>query len=320
MSRLLLQSTQFAIGAWLLLAATTVGAAITEEFDVSSGGQLIVDADSAKLIVKGVGGDQVKVNVSRKDDDAEAIHDDYLVEFSQQGDDVSISVKKRRSLGSWFFSRSLVIAVDIPGEFNIDLQTSGGSVQVSQLVGDMKARTSGGTLSFEEVDGPIYGRTSGGSIKVDATGADVDLKTSGGSIRAGNVGGKVEAKTSGGSITIERAGGIISARTSGGPITVGEAHASVQAKTSGGSIQVGMAAQPGADSRLSTSGGSVTVRLDPGLSLAIDAKTSGGRVNSELPVTVQGTFSKSQMVGDLNDGGPLLELRSSGGSINIRTL
>lgn len=311
---------------WLLAAAIGLcGSAaadpIQESFTVSNGGKLTVDADSSRLDVRGSDTDQLQITISRRKDSGGDIEDDYIVEFSQEGNSVHLDVKRRNKFTNWFSSgRSLVINVSLPSEFDVDLQTSGGSVDVQNLAGVITTRTSGGSLRFENVDGPIHGRTSGGSIHLDGTSSTADLKTSGGGIRIGQVDGEVLARTSGGSISIERAGGTVSAHTSGGKIEVAEVHGAVDAKTSGGSIKVSISGPLTADSTLTTSGGSVTVLVDPTIAMAVDAKTSGGRVNTDLPVTIQGSTSKNRLEGDINGGGHLLRLRSSGGSVNLRTL
>ena len=304
----------------LLSAAGTSMASIDESFEVSAGGSFILTAQSARVDVRGSSDDQVRIHISRNDDDDEAIHDDFLIEFSQTGDDVTLEVKRRQNFAWFNNTRSIRIDVELPGRFDVDLTTSGGSIELRDLIGEIEARTSGGRLLFQNVDGPIQARTSGGSIHLDGTSADADLKTSGGSIRVGVVGGTLSARTSGGSIVVEQTGGPVVAKTSGGRIEIGTAHGSVEAKTSGGGIEVGIASQPEADSSLSTSGGSVTVRLDPTLALALDARSSGGKVFSELSIAVSGEVSKRRLTGAINGGGPLLRLRTSGGSVHLVTL
>lgn len=305
---------------FLLSAAGPSKAAIDESFDVSAGGSFTLTAQSARVDVRGSADDQVHIHISRNDDDAEAIHDDFLIEFSQTGDQVTLVAERRRNFPWFSNTRSILINVELPDRFDVDLTTSGGTIELRDLIGEIEARTSGGRLLFENVDGPIQARTSGGSIHLDGTSADADLKTSGGSIRVGVVGGTLNARTSGGSIIVEQTGGPIVAKTSGGRIEIGAAHGSVDAKTSGGGIEVGIASQPESDSSLSTSGGSVTVRLNPTLALALDARSSGGKVVSDLPVAVSGEVSKRRLTGAINGGGPLLRLRTSGGSVYLVTL
>ena len=53
------------------------------------------------------------------------------------------------------------------------------------------------------------------------------------------------------------------------------------------------------------------------MALDVDAHTSGGKVIFDLPITVHGSNSRNELRGELNGGGPLLKLRSSGGSIKL---
>ena len=93
----------------------------------------------------------------------------------------------------------------------------------------------------------------------------------------------------------------------------------IVATTSGGGIRAHLLGQPTSDSLLSSSGGSVTLYVDTSISADLDASSSGGSVTSDLPVRVSNfTSAKSKLNGELNDGGPVLKLRSSGGGIRIR--
>ncbi|MDO6695812.1 hypothetical protein Q4574_21125 [Aliiglaciecola sp. 3_MG-2023] len=79
-----------------------------------------------------------------------------------------------------------------------------------------------------------------------------------------------------------------------------------------------MTKQPNKDAELSTSGGSITAYLLDTLAIDIDASTSGGRVRSEFDV--DGRVKKQSIRGEINGGGPTLELHTSGGSVSIKKL
>ena len=85
-------------------------------------------------------------------------------------------------------------------------------------------------------------------------------------------------------------------------------------------MRASFAAGNGSGGSLSSSGGGITVSVDPAVSLDVDAHTSGGRVTVDLPITVRGLDDQRNTVrGELNGGGPLLKLRSSGGSVRINS-
>ena len=311
------------------LAALVVGAfgagaddeeGIVRTFSIEPSGELVVQAERAKVVVRG-GGDQVRVSLRRGDDDAAAIEDDYHIGFEQTSDGLVVTaMPQQRLLGSWG-EEQLAISVETPNGFSADVNTSGGSVRVAEIAGPLHVRTSGGSVRIENVPGAVQVRTSGGSIRHAGTSATVDANTSGGSIAIGNVQGAVLARTSGGRIAIERAGPV-TARTSGGSIAIGQAHGAVQAKTSGGSIEAMLAAQPQDDSELRTSGGSITVRFAPDIAVDVNASASGGRVRIGDGLALVGDHLErgepwKNVQASLNGGGPALRLRTSGGSIRL---
>ncbi len=147
---------------------------------------------------------------------------------------------------------------------------------------------------------------------------NLKLKTGGGSIYIEDLKGNVDAKTSGGSITLGDIDGDVEVKTSGGSIRVEEVAGNINAHTSGGSVRAKLSKQLTDDCKLTTSGGSVSVFLTPKMAVDIEASTSGGRVRSEFDV--DGTVKKTKIVGTINGGGPLLKLRTSGGSVSINEL
>ena len=286
---------------------------INRSFKVSEGGTLTMDVSRGSIEVDTWSKDMVKVKVIRRvrtsdEDRADRIFRKYEVDFSQSGNDVTIETDDRLRSGflSWFKGYNLQVRflITVPEKYNLKLRTSGGSISVRDIEGDVKTRTSGGSLKFSYVKGPVWGKTSGGSITLDGCSGDADVHTSGGSIRIGTVKGEVKARTSGGSIKVKEVMGTINAHTSGG------------------SVSAYISKQPEGDCSLTTSGGSITVNLDNDIGVDVNARTSGGRVYTDFPVTmtVQGVISKRKLKGKINRGGPELYLKTSGGSIRIKKL
>lgn len=112
-------------------------------------------------------------------------------------------------------------------------------------------------------------------------------------------------------------GGNARLRTSGGRVRARNVDGDIEARTSGGSVVVGFARGNAQGGDIHTSGGSVTAQIDPAVALSVDASTSGGGVDSDVPVTVRGRISRNELRGDLNGGGALLRLRSSGGGVRV---
>ena len=294
---------------------------LVQTFDVKPGGELYVDTDRGSIEVETARTDEVRVVVERESYGAsDADMDQLRFEFDKSGRKVSVIGRQPERMRGRENKFRVRIKIQLPEKFDVDLNTSGGSVSVEDLDGSVTAQTSGGSMSFGRISGPVDARTSGGSITLEESASDAHLRTSGGSISLGRVAGTVDAHTSGGSIKIDEAGADVVARTSGGRISVNEVRGAIDASTSGGSISAYISRQPKADCRLSTGGGSIEVKLDPSVKLSIDARASGGGVRTDLPVSVRGKVERGRLAGELNGGGPMLELETSGGGIRIESI
>ncbi len=290
--------------------------AIERSFEVREGGRIAVDVSSA----------DVRITAWERPEAAfSAVNaDDLEFEFSQDDDTLTIRTRNedRRGLFGWRSGKSRAkITIHSPLRQDLRLRTSGGDIEVDQLAGELHARTSGGDVAAGAIEGPAELRTSGGTIRLQGATGPVEAKTSGGSIRIESASDAVEASTSGGSIRIGAADGAVNAKTSGGSIHIEAASGAVQARTSGGSVEVHLVGQPAADSELRTSGGSVTVHLRENIEATLSARASGGRVNSDFPdANPENSVGSGKLEQSLNGGGPLVKLRTSGGSIRIRRI
>jgi DUF4097 and DUF4098 domain-containing protein YvlB len=305
-----------------LLVRGDVEDRIQKSFNVASKGTIIIDVDRGSIDIKTADVNKVEVEVIREAN-AEAIFKEHQVNFSQEGNDVRIQSRfKGSDSGFWNRNRRLRVryVLSVPIQYNADLKTSGGSISLTDLNGKVRARTSGGSLNFGQIQGPVWGRTSGGNITLAGSTGTADVETSGGNLKIGEVDGPVTAKTSGGSISIKRAKGEVLAETSGGSINVEDALGKIQATTSGGAVSARLSHQPNGDCVLKTSGGGIDVRLGEKVAVNLDASTSGGRVISDMPVTIQGEIKKTALKTQLNGGGPALVLHTSGGNVHIRKL
>jgi Putative adhesin len=284
-----------------LCAATSAIAAekeLNRSFEVATGGRLSVDVEGGTVIVSGSDTNHVVVRMRARG--SEERLKELTMAAAADGQGVTVTSKRTRN-GHWFGwmngDSQLSVTVEVPRAYNVDVQTSGGGIEVKQLHGTAVGRTSGGHISVESVRGEVRMRTSGGSVTARSVHGPVQLESSGGQIVASQIDGRLSAHTSGGSIRIEQSGGSIDAQTSGGSINIDLAGANQ-----------GIVAK--------TSGGSVTLRLPGSTAGTLSASTSGGRVTSDMRI-VSTDISKSSLRGTLNGGGPEILARSSGGSINI---
>jgi hypothetical protein len=315
-----------AITAFSILLAIPVLASedvIRKGFHVSEGGTLRLDADTGSIkIVSGGTGVAIEVVRKARGRSGEERMKEHKVSFEQQGNDVVIKgdgEEHHFGIFDWG-DYDVQWNIRVPARYNLDVHTSGGSIDLANIGGTVDAHTSGGSIKTGKLAGRAALKTSGGSITVGGAAAELEVDTSGGSIDIGDAAARVDAKTSGGSISLAHVGGDVHAHTSGGGIRIEDAGGTVDASTSGGSINAKLSRQLTGDSRLETSGGGVTVSVASNVRLDLDAAASGGGVSSDLPITVRGKQEDDSLRGQINGGGPKLTLRSSGGGIRVRPL
>lgn len=298
---------------------------ITKSFKVEPGGKLVLDTDIGSVDVRGGQAGAVDITVERevRSGHDEKILDDFKLNFEQRGNDVYLTGEYDKHGLSRFFDNlwnkiRVRFIITVPSAYNVDLRTSGGSISVKDLKGEVVSKTSGGSLHFDKITGNVRGNTSGGSIEAGFVDGDVDIHTSGGDIRIEETKGRVMARTSGGGIRVIKAWGEVDADTSGGSITIEEVRGAIRAETSGGSVTAMISSQPKSRCSLSTSGGSIHVTLAADIAVDVNAHASGGHVSTDFPVTIQGKIDRSSLQAKINGGGPELYLRTSGGGIHIK--
>jgi hypothetical protein len=273
---------------------------ITKTFNLSSG-ELYVSTSGGSIKVEGGNSNQVKVEMyvkSNKHSDSkirEIIEEDYEIRIEKTGSRIE-AVAKREGTGWSWNGISVSFVVYTPKDFECDLNTSGGSLRISGVSGKShELKTSGGSITAEDMSGDLEARTSGGSITVNDYNGEIDVKTSGGSIRLEGIRGDIEATTSGGGVRIKDVEGAVYATTSGG---------SIDAEINKLEDQL----------VLKTSGGSVHAEIPSGLGLDLDLR--GNRVNTSLN-NFSGESKSDRVRGTVNGGGIMVQLSTSGGSVNL---
>lgn len=214
----------------------------------------------------------------------------------------------------------------------LEVHTSGGSIHIRDVQNDVEAGTSGGSVDIGEIRGAVRARTSGGDMELRAIDSDISAQTSGGDIELADIGGRSETRTSGGDIEGRGLHGAVRAETSAGDIELEGVRAGVEARTSVGDIEVEMTVQDFSTdyaTRLTTSHGDITLTLPPNLPASIQAEVKPlyrwdqDDILSDFPLSrttpEDDRSSTLRSAGDINGGGPPIDLRTSGGSIRIES-
>jgi DUF4097 and DUF4098 domain-containing protein YvlB len=287
------------------------------ELDVSTGsGHINVRAgDSANVHINGT----IKANQSWHLDEAEMGRKVHYLEsnppIEQHGNFIRIGHIKDREL-----SHNISISYDlvVPAGTRLRSQTGSGSQSVEGIQGPVKAGTGSGSVKVENIGDEVRAETGSGDVQVDSVKGATHASTGSGSIRASGLGSSFVASTGSGSIKLEQTGpGDGKVETGSGSIELQNVRGALRVRTGSGNITA--QGEPTGEWSLHTGSGRILVRLPPGAAFELNAHTSSGHISTSADhaVTVQGTIGRGELRGKVRGGGPLLELETGSGNIQI---
>lgn len=181
-------------------------------------------------------------------------------------------------------------ADDRLAELRIEVQVDARGVEI----GTVYPRRSGGFFNWNEVSASVEYR-----IQVPRD-ADLELRTVNGEIEVSEVAGEIRLRSTNGGISVTDAAG------------------SVNAATTNGGIQVELDRVSDARMEFETTNGGIRLDLPSGIRASVVARTTNGTIETDFPISVRGEFRRTRLEGDINGGGPAIELRTTNGSIRIR--
>ena len=200
-------------------------------------------------------------------------------EVSQEGNKIIVEADINRS--GTFSNVGVDITITTPVVSDLDLNTSNGRIDVDRIEGTCLIRTSNGEISLEDIKGDVDAKTSNGRINIDQLEGTAKLRTSNGEIDLEDMVGEVDASTSNGAISFE--GSLIA----------------------------------GSDNRLESSNGRIEVELWAPISINLDASTSNGDIDCEVPILAT-TTKDDHLVGTIGDGEADLYIDTSNSDVIIK--
>ena len=138
-------------------------------------------------------------------------------------------------------------------------------------------------MELMDVDGSVTGHTSNGAIRGDRVRGPVDVTTSNGGIR----------------LNLDRAEG------------------SIRLGTSNGGIELTLPPNATVPVQAHTSNSSITMHLPGEVNARLVANTSNGSISTDFEMRMRGDLNRHHLEGTMGNGGPLIDLNTSNGSIRI---
>lgn len=204
-------------GTMISLYAFAADKVIEDTIKLSAGKRIDLKTSAGGISITSHDLDEVQMRVEVSGRRA----DEFIVETEIKNGNLYID-GDYESRSRWSNYGEVQFTLVVPKEVDLELNTSGGAIDVSNIAGNVEAHSSGGSLDMNKIVGDLDVHTSGGSVDLDEIDGGIDAHTSGGSMRLTmpeKIQKDVELRTSGGSIKVylnEALQANIEASTSGG--------------------------------------------------------------------------------------------------------
>lgn len=223
------------------------------------------------------------------------------IDSQQNGNDVDLTVHLSPQVTILVNTKHLNTEVRMPKNANLELETSDGRVELSNLNGTIVVHTSDGAINASQLSGSIDIRTRDGDITADTLTGAFKLHSGDGKITGKTLDGKCDVSTRDGSIHLAGRFDSLDIKSGNGAITA--------------------RAEPGSSIvspwNITTRDGSVNMEVPKNLQANLDARTGDGRISLGIPVSAEGDLDTKAIHGSINGGGSTLLIRTGDGSIHL---
>jgi hypothetical protein len=169
---------------------------------------LDIDVGAGSLDVTGVSGaEQIRViariRLSSSEDKARrTIESDMTLSLEKDSDIARLKAWFDDGLFGWGDSPHIDLEVEVPDGMHLRVDDGSGSIEISNVRGDIRIDDGSGSLALTDVGGDIDIEDGSGSISVRAAGGDVSINDGSGSITVDGAAGSVTVDDGSGSIDV----------------------------------------------------------------------------------------------------------------------
>ena len=296
---------RIAVPCTFLLATLVAARASAEEYlksyTVTGPPTVRIKVDDSSVRVVTSDANQVDFRVTSEGFAAIKIGGKLRIDSRQNGNEVDLTVRLSPQVTLFFNTKRLSTEVRMPKNADLQLETSDGRVELSNLNGNIVVHTSDGAVEASQLSGSIDIGTKDGDITADKLTGAFKLHSGDGKISGAALDGKCDVSTRDGSIHVAGRFDSLDLKSGNGPVTA--------------------RAEPGSKISstwsIATKDGSVTVEIPKTLQVNLDARTGDGRISLGIPISVEGDLGKKALHGAINGGGPTLLIHTGDGSIHL---
>ena len=213
----------------------------------------------------------------------------------------------------------------IDGNLMIDTQNS--KINVADIKGDVTIDNSFAAVDIQNIEGNVTIKNPNGNITTTSVKSDFFIRSSFSNISLKEIAGSIEAHNTNGSVTGHTIGGNVDVENSFGPVRLDNITGNVKINNSNGSVRlahiavmvIGGMKNNNYCNRIdcSTSFGSIQLKLPAQASAEINAKTTWGKIDSEIALQIEEFGTSDNLLGKLGNGDTIINLTGKNSNIYL---
>jgi DUF4097 and DUF4098 domain-containing protein YvlB len=222
------------------------------------------------------------------------------------------------SMGFNMGSVAIDYTITVPANTELRSRAGSGDIDVSGIQGPATFAAGSGDITASGIGNDIQAVAGSGNIKIFGVQGQAQVTAGSGDITIHDAKGAVRLHSGSGNVDVERPSDAVVAETGSGDITVNGATADLRVRTGSGTVSIG--GNPGANNYwdIHASSADVTLRIPSNASFELYAHTSSGDINTQVPITMEGSTGKHELRARIGDGKARVEIQTSSGNITLR--
>jgi len=217
----------------------------------------------------------------------------------------------------WKRNISISYELIVPAQTKLRSESGSGDQKVEGVNGPAEMNSGSGGLHVKNIGNEVRVQTGSGDVELENIHGSAHASAGSGTIHAIGIAGGLTASSGSGNVRLEQtAAGDVDIRTGSGDVEIKGVRGGAKVSTGSGSITA--QGDPTGDWGLHSGSGTVRVTFPSQAAFNLVAKSSSGNIETSHEISVQGNISPRELHGKVGAGGPLVELSTSSGSIEIR--
>jgi len=271
-------------------------------FQLQPGGAVSVENFNGSIDILGWDEASVQVNATKFASTKDLLDS---LEVDMTGSPTEVHIRTLRSEAFWQGSQGVRYSLRVPKRIKLDrIVSSNGAIRIEDVNGNAQVRTSNGAIRVDGLTGDLEAQTTNGRIEIRGLDGNANVHTSNGTIDAESTHGSFDASTSNGRIAA-----VLKDPNTSRPVRLQSSNGRLELRIDGSAL-------PPIHAR--TTNSRIVVFLPASANARLEARTTHGSVTSEFDdLNRSRSRRERELDGNIGHGGPLIELESTNGSIQV---